>query len=252
MQLDEIARRLDEARQNASAITPFSDADPELDMTAGYRVQRRRRAERTIAGWKLALTSRAKQQQVGVDTPLYGFLEAGDALDPGQSMNLDALIAPRAEPELVFVMGDDIAGPSVTAVQVLAATATIAPGIEIIDSRYRDYRFAPGDLAADNTSAGAYLVGPGGVPQNLDLPRLGVVLTKNGELVETAAGAAVMGHPAAAVAWLVRQLHVHEGMGLQRGQVVMSGGLTSAVPISAGDTVTAEFAHLGALTLICR
>ena len=136
--------------------------------------------------------------------------------------------------------------------RLLATTRELEEGYEEAQEDGPGQLRRPVDLAADNTSAGAYLVGPGGVPQNLDLPRLGVVLTKNGELVETAAGAAVMGHPAAAVAWLVRQLHVHEGMGLQRGQVVMSGGLTSAVPISAGDTVTAEFAHLGALTLICR
>ncbi|WP_280258771.1 2-keto-4-pentenoate hydratase [Nocardia wallacei] len=252
MNLDDIARRLDAARETRTALTSFSAADPTFDMTAGYDVQRRRRAGRTIAGWKLALTSRAKQRQVGVATPLYGFLDAGDALDPGRPVDVGSLIAPRAEPELVFTMGDDLAGPHTTAAQVLAATDSIAAGIELIDSRYVDYRFSPADLIADNTSAATYLVGPGRPPQDLDLPVLGVVLANNGHIVDTAAGAAVMGHPAAAVAWLVRQLHIQEGCGLRRGQVVLSGGLTSAVPVTAGDTVTARFAHLGALTLDCR
>ncbi|WP_431236026.1 2-keto-4-pentenoate hydratase (plasmid) [Mycolicibacterium psychrotolerans] len=252
MDPDDVARRLDAARTHRNPLTPFTDLHPTFDLAAGYHVQRRRRAAHTVVGWKLALTSLAKQQQVGVDTPLYGFLAADDALGLGQPVRVESLIAPRAEPELVFVMGDDVAGPNITAAQVLAATDTVAAGIEVIDSRYLDYRFAPGDLAADNVSAATYLIGVGRPPHDVDLPVLGVVLTKNGHVVDTAAGAAVMGHPAAAVAWLVRELYTREGVGLQRGQVVFSGGLTSAVPVRAGDTITAEFAHLGQLTFDCE
>ncbi|GAY17838.1 2-keto-4-pentenoate hydratase [Mycobacterium sp. shizuoka-1] len=252
MEFDDIAHRLDTARARRTAVTPFSDTAPDFDVGAGYHVQRRRRAGRALAGWKLALTSRAKQRQVGLDAAMYGFLGRDDALAPGQALNVGSLIAPRVEPELVFIMGDDIAGPGITGAQVLAATAEVAAGIEVIDSRYLDYRFSPGDLAADNASAANFLIGPGRPPQDLELPVLGVVLAKNGELVDTATGAAVMGHPAAAVAWLVRRLHTQEGLGLRRGQIVFSGGLTGAVPVGAADTVTAEFAHLGRLTLDCR
>ncbi len=115
-------------------------------------------------------------------------------------------IQPRAEPEIVFVMGSDLAGPAVTSSAVLAATASVAVGIEILDSRYRDYKFTMADVVADNTSASRYLVGPLVNAAGIDLRLLGVILEHNGEVVATAAGAAALGHPAAAVAWLVRSL----------------------------------------------
>lgn len=185
--MDEIAARLDTARRTRCAIASFSDGHPpiDLDLELGYRVQRHRRRGRPVAGWKLALTSRAKQRQVGVDTPLYGFLDAADGLNLGQPVPTRSLIAPRAEPEIVFTLGEDLAGPCVTSADVLAATA------------------------------------------------------------------AVMGHPAAAVAWLVRRLHMDGESGLRRGEVIFSGGLTSAVPIATGDTITIALGHLGSIVLAC-
>ncbi len=249
--IDEIATRLDTARRTRCATASLSDGHPPLDLALGYRVQRHRRQERPVAGWKLALTSQTKQRQVGVDTPLYGFLDAADGLNLGQPVPTRALIAPRAEPEIVFILGDDLAGPFVTSADVLAATAAVAAGIEILDSRYQDYRFTAADLAADNVSAGRYLVGPPHSPRGLALDLIGAVLTKNGEVIDTAAGAAVMGHPAAAVAWLVRRLHEDGERGVRRGQVIFSGGLTSAVPIATGDTITVALGRLGCIALAC-
>jgi 2-oxo-3-hexenedioate decarboxylase len=249
MIVDEIATRLDTARSQRAAIAPFSDTDPSLDLDTGYRVQHQRRQGRPIAGWKLGLTSTAKQRQVGVDTPVYGFLETADGLSLGQPLSTGALIAPRAEPEIVFILGEDLTGPHVTSADVLRATDAVAAGIEILDSRYQDYRFTPADLAADNVSAGRYLVGPPRSPRNLDLDLLGAVLAKNGDVVHTAAGAAVMGHPATAVAWLARRLHENGDTGLHRGQLVFSGGLTAAVPVTAGDTVTVDIGLLGRIAL---
>jgi len=147
-------------------------------------------------------------------------------------------------------MGADLAGPSVTASAVLAATAGVAVGIEILDSRYRDYKFTMADVVADNASAGRFVVGAAVPAVGLDLRLTGVLLEVNGEGVATAAGAAALGHPAAAVASLVRSL-AEENQGLHAGDIVLSGGLTAAVPVHAGDVVTATADRLGSVELAC-
>ena len=196
------------------------------------------RAAATLIGWKLGVTSRAKQPQVGVDSPIYGFLATDHVLDVGEPLVVSEHISPRCEPEIVFVMGSDLSGAHVTATEVLAATAGVAVGIEVLDSRYTDYRFTMPDVVADNASAGRYVVGTPVPPAGIDLRLVGVVLEHNGDVVATASGAASLGHPAAAVAWLVRSLAA-VGEGLRAGDVILSGGLTAAVPVSAGDVVVA-------------
>jgi len=248
----ELAGRLRAAVADRTAIEPLSAEHPALDLPTAYRVQRELRSTAgPRSGWKLGLTSRAKQQQVAVSDPVYGFLPAAGALDLGEPLEVASLIAPRCEPEVVFVLGRDLAGAHVTAVDVLAASSGVAAGIEVLDSRYRDYRFTMADVVADNTSAGRYVVGPPVPPAGLDLRLAGVVLERNGQVVATASGAASMGHPAAAVAWLVRALAA-TGEGLRAGEIVLSGGLTAAVPVAAGDVVVVSVAGLGSLELGCR
>ncbi|HEV7789722.1 MAG TPA: fumarylacetoacetate hydrolase family protein [Pseudonocardia sp.] len=248
----ELAARLSKAVADRTAIDQLSDEAPDLDLATGYAVQRALREQAgPLSGWKLGVTSRAKQAQVGVSAPIYGFLAAGNALDLGAPLNTGELIQPRAEPEIVFTLGSDLAGPHVTATDVLAATAGVAVGVEILDSRYRDYRFTMADVVADNTSAGRYLIGAPVPPTGIDLRLVGVVLERNGEVVATASGSATLGHPAAAVAWLVRALAA-EGEGLRAGEVVLSGGLTAAVPVAPGDVVVASVDRLGTVELSCR
>ena len=134
---------------------------------------------------------------------------------------------------------------------MLAATAAVFPAIDVLDSRFAGYSFTLPDVIADNASAAGYLLGgqatePGGV----DLRLTGLVLEKNGELAATAAGAAVLGHPAAAVAWLARVLH-GRGRGLAAGQVVLAGALTEALPVAPGDVIVAHFDRLGSVELAC-
>jgi 2-oxo-3-hexenedioate decarboxylase len=248
----ELAARLSKAVADRTAIEQLSVEAPELDLATGYAVQRALREQAgPLAGWKLGITSPAKQAQVGVKDPVYGFLAAGHALDVGAPLNTGELIQPRAEPEIVFTMGRDLAGPHVTAAEVLAATAGVAVGVEILDSRYRDYRFTMADVVADNTSAARYVIGAPVPPAGIDLRLVGVVLEHNGEVVSTASGAASLGHPAAAVAWLVRALAA-EGEGLRAGEVVLSGGLTAAVPVAPGDVVVVSADRLGTVELRCH
>jgi 2-oxo-3-hexenedioate decarboxylase len=250
--ITELAARLAKATADRAAIPPLSDGLPGLDAATGYAIQAvAREAAGPLAGWKLGATSRAKQAQVGVHEPVRGFLASASALDLGEPLVTAQLIQPRAEPEIVFVMGRDLSGPAVTAADVLAATAGVAAGIEILDSRFVDYRFTMPDVIADNTSAGRYVVGAPVPPDGIDLRLAGVVLEHNGEVTATAAGAAALGHPAAAVAWLVRELAA-AGDGLRAGQIVLSGGLTAAVPLRPGDVVVATIDRLGTIELACR
>lgn len=248
----ELAARLTKAKVDRRAIAPLTDEFADLDVRLAYQVQGLLREQAgPQVGWKLGVTSRAKQAQVGVHEPIRGFLAAGTALDLGESLATAELIQPRAEPEIVFVMGRDLAGAAVTSAEVLAATAGVATGTEVLDSRYADYRFTTPDVIADNTSAGRFVVGAPVPVAGIDLRLVGVVLEHNGEVVGTASGSASLGHPAAAVAWLVRSLAA-DGEGLAAGQVVLSGGLTAAVPVTAGDVVVASIDRLGTVELACR
>jgi 2-oxo-3-hexenedioate decarboxylase len=252
---DELVRsaehRLREAREKRQAIAPLTDDLPGLDLAHGYAVQRLARAGAgELVGWKLGVTSRAKQAQVGVDAPIRGYLTVDHSLDLGEPLRVDEHIAPRTEPEVVLIMARDLEGPNVTATQVLAATEAVAVGIEVLDSRYLDYRFTMPDVVADDASAGRFVIGAPVSPAGIDLRLVGVVFEKNGALVATASGAASLGHPAAAVAWLVRSLAA-DGEGLRAGDVILSGGLTAAVNVAAGDVVNVTIDRMGSVELGC-
>jgi 2-oxo-3-hexenedioate decarboxylase len=250
-QIQVLADRLANARESVTAI-PQLTADTPFDLATGYAVQRLTRSgQGELIGWKLGVTSRAKQQQVGVDAPIYGYLTAAHVLDYGEPLATGEHINPRCEPEIAFVMGEDLAGAHVTTTEVLSATAGVAAGIEVLDSRFTEYQFTMPDVVADNASAGRYVIGTPVSPAGIDLRLVGVLLEQNGEVIATASGAASLGHPAAAVAWLVRSLAV-SGEGLRRGDVILSGGLTAATPVAAGDSIVVTIDRIGAVELACR
>lgn len=247
-----IVARLARARADRTAVASLARDFPDLDLAGGYEVQRlQREAAGPLVGWKLGVTSRAKQAQVGVDAPIYGYLAVEHLLDAGEPLVAGDFIAPRVEPEIAFVMATELAGEHVTATQVLTATGWVAAGIEVLDSRYTDYRFTMPDVVADNASAARFVLGPPVPAAGIDLRLVGVVLEKNGDVVATASGAASLGNPAAAVAWLVRSLAT-EGLGLRAGDVVISGGLTAAHPVAAGDTAVVSIDRLGTVELAVR
>lgn len=256
LDLGGLAARLTAAQQQRAGIAALTSTCGAFDVGTAYQVQDAVVAARTAAGHvvtgaKLGLTSAAKQRQMKVSEPLYGWLTDDMALDVGVSLDCGAFIQPRCEPEIAFLLDRDLAGPQVTAAHVLAATAAVFPAIDVLDSRFAGYSFTLPDVVADNASAAGYLLGgqatePGGV----DLRLTGLVLEKNGELAATAAGAAVLGHPAAAVAWLARVLH-GRGRGLAAGQVVLAGALTEALPVAPGDVIVAHFDRLGPVELAC-
>ncbi len=234
----------------------FTDEWPGLDVDTGYRIQdetlRRRLARgEVVTGVKLGLTSKAKQQRMGVDTPLVAWLTDDMVLRPGDPVPQGKLIHPRVEPEIVFVLGERLRGPGVTAQQALAAVATVAAGAEVIDSRYRDFRFTAGDVVADNASSGAYVVAPHGVPPGaVDLVGESVRVEVDGELVHEGTGADVLGHPAEALALAVNEL-ARRGLAVEAGWTVLTGGITDAVFATPGATVSCRFSTLGDVELHC-
>lgn len=252
-----LAARLIDAADKRTGIAALTSTAGSFGTETAYLVQDAVVADRAgrgaaVVGAKLGLTSVAKQRQMNVDEPLYGWLTGDMAVDVGQPLRCERFIQPRCEPEIAFILRDDLAGVHVTAAQVLAATDAVYPAIDVLDSRFAGYSFTLPDVIADNASGAGFVIGgkatgPGGI----DLRLTGVVLEKNGELVATAAGAAVLGHPAASVAWLVRALAAR-GRGLTAGQIVLSGALTEAVPVAPGDVVVARFDRLGTIELACR
>ncbi|MBE1500436.1 2-oxo-3-hexenedioate decarboxylase [Amycolatopsis lexingtonensis] len=232
--------------------SPLSEEWPDLDVDTAYAIQdealRQRRARgETLIGVKLGLTSRAKQQRMGIDSPLLAWLTDAMVLPAG--VPVPSLIHPRAEPELVFVLGRRLAGPGVTAATALAAVDRVYGGIEVIDSRYADYRFTLPDAVADNGSSAYFGVGPVGLPPaSLDLSLEAALLEVDGQIVDTATGAAVQGHPAEALALAANSLAAR-GLALEPGWLVLTGGMTDAVPLRRGSRVAAHFSHLGSITL---
>lgn len=252
-----IAEQLDAAALARSPLArPFTDADPDLDLETAYAVQRllvRARVERGARpiGAKLGLTSRAKQEQMNVSSPLYGRLTSDMLWPAGVPIGQGPFIRPRIEPEIGFLIGEPIPAPA-SALSVLAATTAVFAAIEIIDSRYSDFRFRLADVVADNASSAGLVVGDRLVDPAAagSLRTVGCVLRIDGEVVATAAGAAVLGHPAHAVAWLVNELAAR-GESLPTGAIVLSGALTDAFRLEPGSSAVAEFDGLGSVEAVC-
>lgn len=235
---------------------PLSDDWPDLDLGEAYEIQDaalRRRLERgeKVVGMKLGLTSVVKQQQMNVDSPLTAWLTDAMVLPAATQLPHGRLIHPRVEPEIVFVMGERLSGPGVTADTALAAVDEVLGGIEVIDSRYTDFRFTLPDVVADNASSACFVTGPvSRSADELDLPREACSLVVDGQEVASATGAAVQGHPAKALALAANALAAR-GHAIEAGWTVLTGGMTDATAASPGSQVEVHFSNLGTVTLRC-
>jgi 2-oxo-3-hexenedioate decarboxylase len=233
---------------------PITDEWPELDVATAYAVQdetlrlRLARGEELV-GVKLGLTSRAKQRRMGIAAPLVAWLTDAMELPPDTAIPTGRFIHPRVEPELVFTMARPLSGPGVTAAAAMDAVGAVRGGVEVIDSRYRDFRFTLPDVVADNASSGGYVTGPVSLPPDaLDLTLEGVLLEVAGRPVDAATGAAVQGHPGAALA-LAANVLGERGLAIREGWTVLTGGVTDAVVAVPGVGMAAHFTHLGSLHL---
>jgi 2-oxo-3-hexenedioate decarboxylase len=250
-QIEELADYLETSELECKDATKVTDRYPEMDFEDAYDVQyaiKRRKLERgnKIVGLKVGLTSRAKMKQMGVESPIYGFLADYFDRPDGGDIQIDELIHPKVEAELAFVTKAPLKGPCHIG-DVLAATDFIMPAVEIIDSRYENFRFDLISVIADNSSSSRFVLGGQTAdPEGLDMATIGVVLEKNGEIVDLGAGAAVLGHPASSVALLANML-AERGEEIPAGTTILTGGITAAVAVERGDNVKVRFQGLGSV-----
>jgi 2-oxo-3-hexenedioate decarboxylase len=249
-----IAEALIAARRERMPITPFTRQNPFLSVETAYKAQELvvdnlLAAGEHVIGAKLGLTSRVKRIALGIHEPVYGRLSSGMVIASGEPLALDGLIHPRAEPEIAFLVDRTIRAPTTT-MQVLSATEAVFPAIEVVDSRYATSFRLP-DSVADNAGATHVVIGNGArrPGELVDLSVLGCVFRYRGG-IDTAAGGAVLGHPANALVWLAEALGAR-GEAIEAGWIVLTGGLTASVALQPQGVVTAEFDGLGSIGLQC-
>lgn len=249
-QIEKWAAHLAEAGKNRLGVSPLTELNSELTVDEAYQVQLqtiegRVAAGEKIVGKKIGLTSLAMQQMLGVDQPDYGHLLDGMIIENGGGISPNQVLQPKVEGEIAFVLKKDLKGPNVTVIDVLAATDYVVPALEIVDSRVKDWKIKLEDTVADNASSGLFVLGDKKLPiDGLDLAQMGMVLYKNGKMVNTGVGAAALNHPATCVAWLANKLSDY-GITLKAGEVILSGALSAAIVGEPGDHFQARFAHLG-------
>jgi 2-oxo-3-hexenedioate decarboxylase len=242
--LASIAERLDDAARNATAVDQLPEA---IDNLQAYEAQRLSIARRLARGEKrmgikMGLTSKAKMVQVGVNEMIWGRLTDGMLIADGGVLDMSRFIHPRAEPEIAFLIGKALSG-RVTSLEAFGAIDGIAAAIEIIDSRFRNFKFRVTDVIADNSSSSAFVVGPWNAPAS-DAGNLGMSLEFDGRPVAIGSSAAIMGHPLRSLVAAVDLLSRY-GEGLLPGDILLSGASTAAEPLKPNTRVRVRVERLG-------
>lgn len=252
--IHDIAARLRAAYDDYEPIAPVRDELPPGDLGAAYAVQQANTEcwlgqGRRIVGRKIGLTSESVQRQHGVDQPDFGALFDDMCLADGGVVPLRAVLQPRAEAEVAFVMGADVDDPEQTVEQFAGVIDHVLPAIEVVGSRIRGWDITIVDTVADNASSGMFVLGSTPVdPATVDLAAAAMVMTIDGEVVSTGSGAACLGHPFNAGLWLARRMIV-EGTPLRAGDIVMSGALGPMRDLPPGLTAIATIDGLGTVTV---
>jgi 2-keto-4-pentenoate hydratase len=251
-EISEIADRLFEAEEKGVPVAPPSRSS-EFELRDAYAVQMRNverhvAAGRRLVGKKVGLTSLAMQEALGVDQPDFGHLFEDMLLADGGTVDAGRFIEPRVEPEIAFTMSSDLIGPGLGIEDVREAVAGAQPALEVIDSRVANWEIGLVDTVADNASCGAVVLGRPADWRDVDLAAVECRLLVDGAVVETGLGAAVLGHPFAAVAWLANTLS-ELGTPIRAGDLVLPGSCTRAVPLAAGTRAEADFGVLGTVSI---
>ncbi|CAM2845053.1 2-keto-4-pentenoate hydratase [Paenibacillus sediminis] len=245
---------LEQAELMGQGVEPLTSLDPQITIKEAYEVQlatiqKKLDTGRRVVGKKIGLTSIAMQKLLGVDQPDYGHLLDDMVVGNGETISFSRLLQPKVEGEIAFVLKRDLIGPNVSALDVILATDFVLPALEIVDSRVKDWQIKLQDTIADNASSGLFVLGGKPVkPTDIDLTQIGMVLYRNGEIMNTGVGAAALGNPAACVAWLANKLFEF-GIILRAGEVILSGALSAAVNAEPGDHFSARLAHLGEVSV---
>ncbi|QDQ83676.1 2-oxopent-4-enoate hydratase [Paraburkholderia megapolitana] len=238
------------AAKECRALEPLTSRHADLTVDDAYRIQQRVNARRIEAGErmigkKIGVTSQVVMDMLGVYQPDFGMLSDAMLYREGEAIPAASLIQPKAEGEIAFVLRHDLQGPGVSVADVLAATAGVMACFEIVDSRIKDWKIRIEDTVADNASCGVFVLGEQMVdPRKVDLVGCTMTLEKNGTVVTTGTGAAALGNPLEAVAWLANTLgQLNEP--LNAGDVVLSGSLAAMVPVAAGDSLKVSIDGIG-------
>ncbi len=239
------------ARRDRHPIEPFTDTDPAMTADAAYEVQTRFASilvadGDVISGYKLGLTSEAMQKMMGISTPDYG--PVLHSMIHENELDASSFIRPRAEAEIALVLARPLTGPHVTGIEAARAVGGAVAAIEVVDSRIADWRIKLADTISDLASIGGVVMSNRIVPVDFDLRLVGMTFSLNGSVVATGAGAAALGNPINALAWLANTLAPH-GVTLEAGMFIMTGALHSAVDVGSGDVLRADFDRLGPVTL---
>lgn len=249
----EVARRLLDAYGTGKPIPPLTSTYDDLTLEDAYAIQLLQIEEliaagRVVKGHKVGLTSAAMQRLLGVGEPDYGHLLDDFFHLEHAPIPLGRFLQPRIEPEVAFVLARPLRGPGVTVHEAIAAVDFVLPALEIVDSRIEAWKIGLLDTIADNASSGAVVLGS--TPTDLGAVNLrltGAVMTRNGAVVGTGAGGAVLGSPITSLVWLANTVGAR-GVTLEAGHVILPGSVCAMVPVSAGDTITATFGGLGSVT----
>lgn len=245
----ELARQLYEAQKTRQAIKPLSE-DKALTVVDAYQIQlenidRFVSEGREISGKKIGLTSLAMQNMFGVGEPDYGHI-FGDVYFK-HAVDRSLFMQPKVEGEVAFVLKEDLIGPNVTVEEVLEKTEYVVAALEIVDSRIEDWNIKLVDTVADNASFGGYCLGTVRLePSICDLKKLEMDFYMNGKKVNSGKGEDVLGDPAYCVAWLANKMSEF-GIPLKKGEVVLSGAFSAALPAEKGDIFEAKFSQLGSV-----
>ncbi len=256
-EIEEISRQLIEAEREGEPPEPISQKYTDLSYDDAYAIQRRTTEIKVglgavIVGRKIGLTSKAMQEQAKISEPDYGVIFHNCVFREGQLLLIKRVVWPRIEPEIAFLLKNDLKGPGVTVAGVFAATEGIMPAFEILGRRFKTFATVK-DSIADNAAQDGVILGGKLTPLSpeIDLRLIGMVLEENGEIIDTAAGAASLGNPGEAVAWLANKLYEH-GMTLRKGEFIMSGSLTKAVDLKPGSFFRATFDRLGSVSVMFK
>ena len=240
-----------DAERSRTAVGPLTSERPSLSVDDAYRIQlanidRCRALGHMISGKKIGLTSVGIQRQMGVSEPDYGHLFTTMDCSLG-TVKTSELIQPKIEGEVAFILNRDLTGGHVTAEDVHQATDYVIAAFEVVDSRIADWKIGLADTIADNASSGRYILGLQRVSLcKIDLAKVSMSLYRNGQLVETGTGSAVMGDPVLSVAWLANKLWQY-GVALEAGEVILSGSFSAAPVAQKGDVFRADFTGLGSV-----
>lgn len=253
--LDPLARALREAERLRTPIAPLSEVIGPVNAEAAYAIQEINTraslaAGRRLIGRKIGLTAKAVQQQLGVDQPDYGMLFADMLVGNGESIGASRVIQPRVEAEVALVLERDLPAADTSVADVIRAVAYCLPALEIVDSRIRNWDIKLADTIADNASSGLFVLGdtPAGLSK-IDLRLAGMVMERGTETVSLGVGAACLGNPLYAAAWLACTM-ARVGRPLKAGDVLMTGALGPMVTAKSGDVFNAQIGGLGSVRAV--